>query len=188
MDYKHFSHPHNLIIHRAYELGIQVNCSGCNSPCDNTTTAVHACHPCNYFLHDHCANAGRYVKHPCHKAHPLILLPHPTYAGNTFICNACGHPGKSFSYCCTPCEFDLHVGCAFLPISVTHKAHQHELSLSYGVPVVPRRGSNTDHEYCNICKNILEARHWAYSCQNCDFNVHTACATKEVVPGLYQDD
>ncbi|XP_071716890.1 protein VACUOLELESS GAMETOPHYTES-like [Rutidosis leptorrhynchoides] len=189
MEYKHFSHPHNLIIRRVYELGQQVNCSGCNSPCDNTTTAVHACHQCNFFLHDHCANANRYVKHPCHKSHPLILLPYPTYAGNTFICNACGRPGKSFSYCCALCEFDLHVGCAFLPLAVTHQAHQHELGLFYGVSVVQRRGSNANHEYCNICKNVLEERHWAYCCKNkCDFNVHTACATTEVVQGLYHDD
>ncbi|KVH94689.1 uncharacterized protein LOC112517760 [Cynara cardunculus var. scolymus] len=188
MEYKHFSHPHNLVIHRVYELSQQVNCFGCNSSCDNTTAAVHACHQCNFFLHDHCANAGRYVKHPSHKPHPLILLPYPTYAGGSFICNACGLAGKSFSYCCTLCEFDLHVGCAFMPMSVTHVTHQHKLSLFYGVPVVPRRGSNMDLEYCHICRKVLEGRHWAYCCQGCDFNVHTACATTEVVPGLYQDD
>ncbi|KAJ9565460.1 hypothetical protein OSB04_001426 [Centaurea solstitialis] len=188
MDYKHFSHPHNLTIHRVHELGQQVNCAGCHSACDNATTAVHACHRCSFFLHDHCANAGRCLRHPSHKPHPLILLPYPTYAGGSFVCNACGHPGKSFSYCCTPCEFDLHVGCAFMPLSVTHVAHQHELGLFYGVPVVPRRGSNTDLEYCGICRKVLEERHWAYCCQACDFNVHTACATTEVVPGLYNQD
>lgn len=75
-----------------------------------------------------------------------------------------------------------------MPLSVTHVAHQHELRLFYGIPVIPRRGSNTDPEYCNICRKVLEGRHWAYCCQACDFNVHTACATTEVVPGLYQDD
>ncbi|KAK9065798.1 hypothetical protein SSX86_015199 [Deinandra increscens subsp. villosa] len=188
MDYKHFSHPHNLLIHRPYELGQQVTCSGCRFPCDNTTAAVHACHRCNFFLHDHCANAGRYVKHPCHKPHPLVLLPYPTYAGNTFVCNACGRPGKAFSYCCALCEFDLHVGCALLPVSVVNKDHQHELDLYYGAQVVPRRGSSNDQEYCNICRNVLEGRQWAYCCKTCDFNVHTACATTEVVPGLYEDD
>lgn len=136
MDYKHFSHLHNLTIHRPYELGKQVVCSGCHFPCDNTKTAVHACHQCNFFLHDHCANAGRYVKHPSHKLHPLILLPYPTYAGSTFICNACGRPGKSFSYCCALCEFDLHVGCAMLPVSVVSEHHEHELGLYYGVQVM----------------------------------------------------
>ncbi|KAK1412866.1 hypothetical protein QVD17_34441 [Tagetes erecta] len=188
MDHKHFSHLHNLTIHHPYELGKQVVCSGCHFPCDNTTTAVHACHQCNFFLHDHCANAGRYVKHPSHKLHPLILLPYPTYAGSTFICNACGRPGKSFSYCCALCEFDLHVGCAMLPVSVVSEHHEHELGLYYGVQVVPRRGSNTEQEYCNICNKVLEGRNWAYCCQSCDFNVHTSCATTEVVPGLYQDD
>lgn len=54
--------------------------------------------------------------------------------------------------------------------------------------MVPRRGSNTEQEYCNICKKVLEGRNWAYCCQSCDFNVHTGCATTEVVPGLYQDN
>ncbi|PWA96824.1 cysteine/Histidine-rich C1 domain family protein [Artemisia annua] len=90
VEIKHFSHSHNLHIHCVHELGQQVNCSGCDSPCDNTKAPVHVCYQCNFFLHDRCANARRYIKHPAHKSHPI--LPYPTYASNTFFCNACVYP------------------------------------------------------------------------------------------------
>ncbi|RVW81415.1 hypothetical protein CK203_035175 [Vitis vinifera] len=60
----------------------------------------------------------------CHT--PLTLLA-PSF------CNACGAPGSSFSYCCSLCEFDLHIRCALLPAIISHRAHPHELSLTYGL-------------------------------------------------------
>ncbi|KAA8518280.1 hypothetical protein F0562_015837 [Nyssa sinensis] len=98
MEYKHFSHQHNLNIYQVQQ-GQQLRCSGCESLCHES---VFACWQCNFFLHDYCANANRYVKHPSHSLHPLILIPYPTYSSGSFLCNACGASGSAFSYCCAP--------------------------------------------------------------------------------------
>ncbi|KVI03450.1 C1-like protein, partial [Cynara cardunculus var. scolymus] len=111
MEYKHFSHEHNLSIYQV-QLGQQFRCSGCDKFCDRT---IYACWQCKFFLHEHCGNATRYIRHPFHAAHHLILSPYPTYPSNCFLCNACGTTGTRFSYCCALCEVDLHVNCAFLP-------------------------------------------------------------------------
>ncbi|WOH00105.1 hypothetical protein DCAR_0519462 [Daucus carota subsp. sativus] len=100
MDYKDFSHKHNLKNHRLTE-GQTVSCSRCERLCHNN---VYACLQCNYFLHDYCANAVRYIKnHLSDTQHPLVLIPKPTYCSGSFICNACGETGSSFSYCCVLC-------------------------------------------------------------------------------------
>ncbi|THG22879.1 hypothetical protein TEA_022704 [Camellia sinensis var. sinensis] len=51
---------------------------------------LYVCWQCNFFLHDHCGNANRFIKYPSHPLHPLILLPSPTYCSGTLLCNACG--------------------------------------------------------------------------------------------------
>ncbi|KAL2225867.1 uncharacterized protein LOC105159772 [Sesamum indicum] len=181
MEYKHFSHPHTLTLYKV-QPGQQFQCHGCHLPCNDS---VFACWRCNFFLHDHCGNANRYVKHPSHSLHPLVLVPSPTYCSGSFLCNACGGPGSTFSYCCALCEVDLHVHCAYLPPKVSHKGHQHEVCLNFRP--MDKKGSP---EYCKICMKELSLRHWSYFCDKpeCDFRVHTFCATSEVKPGLYQDD
>lgn len=34
----------------------------------------------------------------------------------------------------------------------------------------------------------MDPKHWSYACGECDFSVHTFCATTAVTPGLYQMD
>ncbi|KAF5941230.1 hypothetical protein HYC85_022397 [Camellia sinensis] len=143
MEYKHFSHHHNLNLYRVQQ-GQTFHCSGSETSC--TSDSIYACWQCNFFLHDHCGNPNRFIKHPSHPSHPLILLPSPTYCSGTFLCNACGATGKSFSYCCATCEVDLHLHCAFLPPKVNHKSHTHELSL---VHTIPEKGAFRDHD-CKI--------------------------------------
>ncbi|PIN03614.1 hypothetical protein CDL12_23850 [Handroanthus impetiginosus] len=181
MEYKHFSHQHPLTLYKL-QPGQQFQCHGCHLPCHNS---IFACWVCSFFLHDHCGNANRYVKHPSHTMHPLVLMPSPTYCSGSFLCNACGAPGSTFSYCCPLCEVDLHLHCAYLPPKVSHKSHNHEIYISFRP-----RDQKDSPEYCNICRKELSCRHWSYYCaeSGCDFRVHTYCATSEVKPGLYQDD
>ncbi|CDP10152.1 unnamed protein product [Coffea canephora] len=181
MEYKHFSHQHNLNIYKVQQ-GQICRCHGCQSLCHDS---IYACWACDFFLHEHCGNATRYVNHPAHPLHPLILIPSPTYCSGSFVCNACGEIGNAFSYCCALCEIDLHLNCAFMPPKVSHKAHQHELVVSVGSP--DRKGAP---EFCKICTKELNSKNWSYCClkPECDFRVHTFCATSEVKPGLYQGD
>ncbi|KAJ0791847.1 putative chromatin regulator PHD family [Helianthus annuus] len=179
MEYKHFSHEHNLSMYQV-QPGQQLRCSGCDKFCDKT---IYACWQCNFFLHEHCGNATRYIKHPFHSSHYLILSPYPTYPSNCFLCNACGTNGSRFSYCCALCEVDLHVNCAFLPPKVAHKAHPHELILNH------TSETGVQNQVCKMCRKPLDSKHWSYKCLVCaNYGVHTLCATNEIKMGLYQMD
>lgn len=187
MEYKHFSHQHPLTLYKVEQQGgggghHQFRCHGCNLPCNDS---IFACWICNFFLHEHCGNANRYVKHPSHPPHPLSLMAVPTYCSGSFMCNGCGAPGSTFSYSCPLCEVDLHVPCAYLPLKVSHKSHQHEIFLSFG-----RKELSASPEYCKVCVKELSFKYWYYFCEKpeCDFRVHTFCATSEVKLGQYVDD
>lgn len=182
MEYKHFSHNHTLSLHKV-QPGQHFHCHGCESQCHDS---IFACWTCNFFLHEHCGNANRYVKHPCHPMHPLVLMPAPTYCSSSFICNACGNPGSSFSYCCPLCEVDLHVPCAYLPTMVKHHTHSHDIWLTFKAA----SDKNGSAQHCKICSKEMRSKYWFYCCDKaeCDFRVHTFCATREVQTGQYQDD
>lgn len=92
--------------------GTEIQCSGCKFP---GSGGAYVCWQCSYFLHEKCFHASRSLKHPSHTAHPLTLVPYPTYPSNSFYCNICNLAGSGFSYCCSECDFDLHVHCAFVP-------------------------------------------------------------------------
>ncbi|KAL6495649.1 hypothetical protein OROGR_030212 [Orobanche gracilis] len=111
MEFKHFSHHHGLVLHQMPQ-GSEAQCSGCKSPASGE---IYACWQCNYFLHGQCFRAARSLKHPSHPLHPLTLVPFPTHPSGSFLCNACHNAGDGFSYCCSACEFDIHVHCACLP-------------------------------------------------------------------------
>ena len=75
--------------------------------------------------------------------------------------------------------------CAFLPLRVSHKSHQHELKLYLGV--INKKDEVPD-EFCKICSKVLSLRNFCYYCLDCEFGVHTFCATNEVKPELYVVD
>ncbi|XP_057497600.1 uncharacterized protein LOC130782343 [Actinidia eriantha] len=115
MEFKHFSHPHGLSLHQAPQ-GPETRCSGCHSPA-SAGTSLYSCWQCKFFLHEQCFHATRSLNHPSHPPHPLTLIPYPTYPSGSFFCNSCSLTGTGFSYSCSTCEFDLHVHCAYTPLT-----------------------------------------------------------------------
>ncbi|KAK0608788.1 hypothetical protein LWI29_036039 [Acer saccharum] len=175
MEYKHFSHPHNLRVYQIVEKeqDDEFMCSGC----DSTISAGSAfgCWQCKFFLHEQCANAKRGMQHPSHPTHHLTLLSSATYSAGAFLCNACGHSGSSFSFCCPLCDFDLHVHCASMPPILNHKAHHlHGLTLVYGF--LPDHASS--YNSCDVCHKLLDQKLWSYNCDACNFHVHASCVIK----------
>ncbi|CDY30469.1 BnaA04g25700D [Brassica napus] len=67
------------------------------------------------------------------KYHPLTLLHSPPY-GHSYTCDACGQYGSGFTYNCSECQYDVHVGCAFIPETVKREDHDHPLTLVYNTP------------------------------------------------------
>ncbi|KAL2491473.1 Cysteine/Histidine-rich C1 domain family protein [Abeliophyllum distichum] len=109
MEFKHFSHNHGLVFHQLPQ-GTEIHCSGCKTVASGL---VYACWQCRYFLHEQCFQATRSFKHPSHPLHPLTLVPYPTHPSSSFFCDSCNILGNGFCYCCSECDFDLHVHCAY---------------------------------------------------------------------------
>ncbi|XP_052194266.1 uncharacterized protein LOC127802472 [Diospyros lotus] len=128
MEFKHFSHPHNLSLQQIPQ-GSEIHCSGCNSPASGGS--FYTCWQCGFHLHDQCFNAARSLNHPSHPSHPLTLLPSPTYPSSSFFCNSCNLTGTGLSYSCSRCDFDLHIHCAFPPAETMFPALPNQNSYSF---------------------------------------------------------
>ena len=174
----HFSHPHKLSFHKGLEAA-QLVCTGCKFPC--TGTPVYSCHPCNFFLHDQCFDAPRSMTHPAHPAHPLSLFPSPTYPSGSFICGSCHQIGSGFCFCCSVCEFDLHVHCAYhdpkLKSASTPAPKQIQLKSHPNHPVhhVPKPPYPGGQCWCDVCGTVCDPNGPLYRCDLCGYDVHLEC-------------
>ncbi|KAK1320406.1 hypothetical protein QJS10_CPA03g02478 [Acorus calamus] len=153
MEIQHLSHPHPLCLTNTHSEK-PINCSRCHEPIK--ATAFH-CARCDFALDFTCALIPLQVHHP---AHPLTLLPKPTYASDSFACEAC--------------TFNLHVRCA---LTVMHENHAHELLLVREPPE-----DRALMFLCDLCGNSVDRHYWVYRCDGCDFDAHTDCATRETRP------
>lgn len=185
-DVPHFSHHHVLIaltLDQVREEEEEVmNCNGCERP---IREPFHGCLSCNFWLHDDCLNAPRFLKHPSHP-HSLTLLPTPTYTCRSYSCNACGGSGgtTAFSLCCAECEFDLHVYCANLPAEITLREHpDHDLKLRFGSPYEDK---NTKYG-CDLCCGEMLPTQWLYYCSDCDFAADLDCGTDQMLSDGHDD-
>ncbi|XP_030541251.2 uncharacterized protein LOC115748773 [Rhodamnia argentea] len=171
---QHFSHPHTLQLsnHHHHQLPTSLSvCSACHHPLSSGGAWIYSCPPCGFALHASCAQLPPLITHPSHPKHPLSLLPSPAYPGGSFDCDACSRRARGgFSYHCAECHFDLHVGCASKPLSVTHHLHPHALGLVFYPPYTARGFS------CDVCRGH-GAYHWLYRCGMCEFDAHLDCAT-----------
>ncbi|XP_055814432.1 protein VACUOLELESS GAMETOPHYTES-like [Solanum dulcamara] len=176
---QHFSHPHILkLINQAESETLTGN--ACEQP--SITSNFYGCNTCQYFLHENCLNAPRFLDHSSHPSHHLTLLPTPTYKDRSYTCNACGSAGNGFSFSCTRCDFDIHMQCALLPQielkiarSMLIDKHPHELELCFGSPC-----EDKDILFvCDICNIIMDTDESLYYCADCDFGSHLYCASPD---------
>ncbi|CAI9769416.1 unnamed protein product [Fraxinus pennsylvanica] len=172
LDNQHFSHQHILNAFKL-DIGKKIDCNACENP---ITEPFHGCYSCNYYIHDQCLNIPRSLQHASHPAHPLTLLPNPTYSSKSFSCNACGSQGSAFSFSCAHCEYDLHIHCAKLPAKILIDKHPHELNLLF---VSPYKDQNVAF-VCDECHGIANRDNWVYYCAHCDFGMHSNCTTGNV--------
>ncbi|CAN6464073.1 unnamed protein product [Victoria cruziana] len=173
----HFSHGHPLQLvsfTQAQQPHIKTQCCGPLSSCSNhgrsSSEPLYACEPCNFYAHKGCLELPQLITHPSHPAHRLTLLPLCSYPGATFSCDACSRSSSCFSYNCAHCSFDLHVYCATMPLTVSHRSHPHRLSLSFACPY-PEDGDFN----CDLCRGRGGSA-WLYRCAYCGFDAHLDCA------------
>ncbi|XP_049376167.1 uncharacterized protein LOC125841152 [Solanum stenotomum] len=175
---QHFSHDHILkLIANPTET---LTCNACEQP-NNTNKPFYGCNTCQYFLHENCFNAPRFLNHSSHPSHPLTLHQIPAYAGGSYICSACGSVGNGFCYNCADCEFDLHLQCASCPSSILVDKHTHQLELHFDSP-----DEDKDSKYvCDICFVTMSNDNWLYYCAGCDFASHLYCAITNPEVGVF---
>ncbi|XVF65530.1 hypothetical protein PTKIN_Ptkin09bG0256500 [Pterospermum kingtungense] len=115
---------------------------------------------CGLNLHKTCADLPLQVTDMCHK-HPLALRFHNEQP----FCKICQGKIKpaGFIYCCSPCNFALHIECLLVPVNVEVKSHQHVFTLfRRRVPFI-----------CDACGN--KGNFVAYICCACNIIVHKRC-------------
>ncbi|CAH8265932.1 unnamed protein product [Arabidopsis lyrata] len=174
---RHPSHNHPLRVFKARDKD-EVVCSGCEL---ELTGQAFKCmkSDCDYFLHKSCFDLPRETNHKSHPNHSLTLLHSPPY-GQSYTCDACGEYGSGFTYNCSECQYDVHVGCAFIPETVEREDHEHPLTLLYNTPC---KGREDGAKFiCDVCEEDMSENLWVYYCKECDYGTHVhSCA-------VYEDD
>jgi hypothetical protein len=169
---KHFSHSHPL---RPVDVKEEeeIICSGCEL---DLSGSAYKCtkSTCDFFLHKSCFELPRELEHTSHPQHLLVLLSSPPGDDSKFTCNACGDYGTSFAYHCATCQFNLHVGCAFLPKTMKHVDHNHPLTLLYSTNFLDKEGLVFT---CDVCRKEVSQTSWVYYCLDCDYGTDLHCTT-----------
>ncbi|KAG7648462.1 Zinc finger PHD-type [Arabidopsis thaliana x Arabidopsis arenosa] len=158
---QHFSHKHQMRLHKYIDKKIEDNkhCQACALPVYNCD--IFSCMECEFILHTVCANLSLQKEHVIHP-HALFLQ-----VGHMFSCSACQRQSNSFTYMCqmTNCNFRLDVICASTSEPLNHHFHPHLLFL-------PSDFGST--RICSICKVRSQTR---FDCGKCDFVLCFYCAT-----------
>ncbi|CAH1445348.1 unnamed protein product [Lactuca virosa] len=109
------------------------------------------------------------IHHFTHQ-HPV----HKLFMAFEFTCDGCKTRGYGVRYRCSACNFDLHEHCATAPYRLQSHVHPH-----HQIVLVNRPG--TSH-FCDVCKGFTDGL--SYTCQTCEFDVHTLCTQIPVATGV----
>ncbi|KAL8228035.1 hypothetical protein R6Q57_015619 [Mikania cordata] len=82
--------------------------------------------------------------------------------------------GDRFLYICNDCGVSIHVACATLPLSLSHRSHGHLLDLVFSSPY-----GNNNAFSCDVCGVVDGSKCWLYWCGSCGFDAHLACAASK---------
>ncbi|KAE8709724.1 hypothetical protein F3Y22_tig00110328pilonHSYRG00233 [Hibiscus syriacus] len=159
LEFKYNLHRHPLLFiedHR--DVLKKFVCSACEEP---LVDSVYVCIDCRFYVHEKCAELPNVINHPCHRLHPLVL------SGNsTRFCKLCQAEHRGHFYRCSPCDLDIHVGCAWPhPVIEDKSRHEHPFNLFW------RQGSFI----CDACGT--EGNNLCYICSVCYLQVHKKCTS-----------
>ncbi|KAG8492404.1 hypothetical protein CXB51_009684 [Gossypium anomalum] len=109
------------------------------------------------------------INHESH-LHPLNLIMMPPSFDYKFRCCGCGELGKSISYRCYDCNYNLHVGCVLLELTASSSRHSHNLTLVYE----SLEDTYWDKTSCEFCDKERNPEQWFYYCSTCEIVAHSA--------------
>ncbi|XP_075658706.1 uncharacterized protein LOC142628505 [Castanea sativa] len=162
--WRHWQHP--LVFNEDERTGRL--CFGCKEPVFGPSYSCKECR--GYVHHKSCAELPIELHHPSHPNHPLILFGIYTYRGNeeeydSFSkCDVCGEKSFEYSYCCYRCNFNIHIRCSSLSLTIQTEFHDHQLIRSIWKLI------KFTCDFCGKEGNL------PYCCVQCDFALHSRCA------------
>ncbi|WOH12692.1 hypothetical protein DCAR_0832199 [Daucus carota subsp. sativus] len=174
-DVAHRKHPLTLLLDTPNHSGRFLCCA-----CGASGKGFHYnCATCQFSLDVHCALIPESLKHQSH-SHPLSLKA----STSSSHCAACGEPNERVSFGCLDSKkkhnYELHVYCVTLPISIQHIGHDHTLSLRTSCEPIEEGKSLS----CAICMKNINQKLWYYGCNVCyEVVAHTKCAASKVLYG-----
>ncbi|MBA0869629.1 hypothetical protein Goshw_000793, partial [Gossypium schwendimanii] len=139
----------------------ETNCFACRKPLlDSPFISFDS----RFHLHKKCLDLPIEVNHLFHSQHPLVLQ----FNSQRLPCQICQiTQPRGLVYCCSPCEFTLHIACVERPTRINHPCHRdHPLILQL----------NFKSLLCQICRET-QALSPAYYCSACKFGVHVRCVS-----------
>ena len=124
---------------------------------------------CRFFLHKSCGKQPRKLQHPLHPQHTHILLEESPHRVQCYFCNE--YILRGFAYNCSHCNFNLHLKCASILVTVKAEFHDHPLKL------LQKSVSFT----CDACGK--EDKDMSYLCIDvtCPLMVHLKCAALPLI-------
>ncbi|CAN8276959.1 unnamed protein product [Cochlearia groenlandica] len=181
---RHPSHNHPLRVYKSKEED-EIVCSGCEL---DLIGQAFKCikSECDFFLHKSCFDLPSEINHKSHKDHPLTLLYFPPDDSYIYTCHACDQYGSGFTYHCSKCKYNLHVGCANFHETIECEDHEHPLVLLY---CTPSKGHEGTIFTCSACEDTISEDLWVYYCKECDYGTHVhSCATYEDQESSEEED
>lgn len=176
----HFSHPH-LLERTTTPSTTNIKCFGCNLRITHEDY-YYMCKTCPFYLHNVCYKTPLITNHPSHPNHDLFLLAIPSSSHatkTTFNCMACKKQCIGFCYHCAECNIFFDSLCITLPLSISIIHHLHKMKLEFSPPY---------DFFCDLCNNNKPSyKGWLYRCNICEFDIHIACAVKNIEPHLLRE-
>nr|XP_017257337.1 PREDICTED: uncharacterized protein LOC108226856 [Daucus carota subsp. sativus] len=170
----HFSHQeHPLVLKDEVVCENKPMCYACNKLVITTVQgSAYTCATCkNFFLHKTRAELPTQINHPMHNKHSLTLLPRLL---PRITCDVCRHKWEHFLYRCEDCDFDVCLLCTLQE----DRAFRHISHDDHFFKLIRREALFS----CDACGQ--EAKDSSYSCNNCDFWMHTSCASSSTTVSM----
>ncbi|KAL3619912.1 hypothetical protein CASFOL_034824 [Castilleja foliolosa] len=185
------NHPLSLLS-KVNNMFNMFRCSGCQRQCNGF---AYACVKCDdYYLDVVCAFMHTSITHDGHAKSHILHSPR-LYPVRHMPCICCGdeiEKHKEIGYECNSCrKFSLHVRCALLPDTITHRFDRHPLKLlittqrlieaDEHLQLVERGGDHQEKEedekimFCEVCEVDMDDKYWHYGCKVCDQYFHVDC-------------
>uniref|UniRef100_A0A7N2R0L8 Phorbol-ester/DAG-type domain-containing protein n=1 Tax=Quercus lobata TaxID=97700 RepID=A0A7N2R0L8_QUELO len=165
MEFQHWRHwQHPLVFNEDERSGVL--CWGCFEPVFGPSYSCKECRG-ESVHHKSCAELPIGLHHPSHPNHPLIIFHMFTYNDEEYEnfskCDVCGEKSSEYSYCCYRCNFNIHIRCSSLSLTIQTEVHDHQLTHIWKL-------LKFTCDFCGKEGNL------PYLCAQCDFGIHARCA------------